>query len=289
MSEIRHSAKGTTWGKHKYIAIRNGRYIYPGDEIPGSKNMSTPQNISRPASVGTSTHTIPTGAGNLGGHNAGNAPEFSQESSKNRQRPRSREKKIVDGKGEGMYRHGAARWEHGPLDENGKPTIVNAGRVGVNHKPLSMDPKHTERELMIADSIRNDEEAQKRLAEDRRKMQLIGLSEELEKKGYTTGTVEARLRQLVSDRQKEGKRKTDRYKKTNIKYNVGKAKVSAKNQIREGKKVANATTEKGKNIANAAKKKVSSAAKSASTSVKSAVNKGKSAVSGFLSRLKKKG
>ncbi len=32
MSEIRHSAKGTTWGKHKYIAIRNGRYIYPDDK-----------------------------------------------------------------------------------------------------------------------------------------------------------------------------------------------------------------------------------------------------------------
>lgn len=24
-----HSAKGTTWKKHKYIAIKNGRYIYP--------------------------------------------------------------------------------------------------------------------------------------------------------------------------------------------------------------------------------------------------------------------
>ena len=28
---IQHSAKGTTWGKHKYIAIKNGRYIYPDD------------------------------------------------------------------------------------------------------------------------------------------------------------------------------------------------------------------------------------------------------------------
>ena len=25
---ISHSAKGTTWAKHKYIAIKNGRYIY---------------------------------------------------------------------------------------------------------------------------------------------------------------------------------------------------------------------------------------------------------------------
>lgn len=28
---LEHSAKGTTWGKHKYIAIKNGRYIYPKD------------------------------------------------------------------------------------------------------------------------------------------------------------------------------------------------------------------------------------------------------------------
>ena len=30
-----HSAKGTHWGKHKYIAIKNGRYIYPTKQ--GSK------------------------------------------------------------------------------------------------------------------------------------------------------------------------------------------------------------------------------------------------------------
>ena len=28
---LQHSAKGTTWGDHKYIAIENGRYIYPED------------------------------------------------------------------------------------------------------------------------------------------------------------------------------------------------------------------------------------------------------------------
>lgn len=28
-----HSSKGTTWGKHKYIRIENGRYIYPEDEM----------------------------------------------------------------------------------------------------------------------------------------------------------------------------------------------------------------------------------------------------------------
>lgn len=27
-NEFYHSAKGTTWKKHKYIAIKNGRYIY---------------------------------------------------------------------------------------------------------------------------------------------------------------------------------------------------------------------------------------------------------------------
>lgn len=29
---LSHSAKGTTWGKHKYIRKENGRYIYPDDE-----------------------------------------------------------------------------------------------------------------------------------------------------------------------------------------------------------------------------------------------------------------
>lgn len=35
---LQHSAKGTTWGKHKYIAIKNGRYIYPEDLVNGVKN-----------------------------------------------------------------------------------------------------------------------------------------------------------------------------------------------------------------------------------------------------------
>lgn len=30
-SYLKHSAKGQSWGKHKYIAIKNGRYIYPED------------------------------------------------------------------------------------------------------------------------------------------------------------------------------------------------------------------------------------------------------------------
>lgn len=28
---LEHSAKGQSWGKHKYVAIKNGRYIYPED------------------------------------------------------------------------------------------------------------------------------------------------------------------------------------------------------------------------------------------------------------------
>lgn len=30
--DLIHSAKGTTWKKHKYIRIENGRYIYPNDK-----------------------------------------------------------------------------------------------------------------------------------------------------------------------------------------------------------------------------------------------------------------
>lgn len=33
---IMHSAKGSTWKKHKYIAIKNGKYIYPGDNKPSN-------------------------------------------------------------------------------------------------------------------------------------------------------------------------------------------------------------------------------------------------------------
>lgn len=47
MSEyIKHSAKGTTWGKHKYIAIRNGRYIYPED-VQGGKDSNDNERIMR--------------------------------------------------------------------------------------------------------------------------------------------------------------------------------------------------------------------------------------------------
>ena len=33
---LEHSARGQTWKNHKYIAIRNGRYIYPNDVKPKS-------------------------------------------------------------------------------------------------------------------------------------------------------------------------------------------------------------------------------------------------------------
>ena len=36
---LSHSYKGTTWGKHKYIAIKNGRYIYPKDSSGSTRGM----------------------------------------------------------------------------------------------------------------------------------------------------------------------------------------------------------------------------------------------------------
>ena len=36
-SHLEHSAKGQSWGQHKYIAIKNGRYIYPED-LKGDKH-----------------------------------------------------------------------------------------------------------------------------------------------------------------------------------------------------------------------------------------------------------
>ena len=47
---LAHSFKGTTWSDHKYIGIRNGRYIYPEDlkkqrqRYGGSQNQFTSQN-----------------------------------------------------------------------------------------------------------------------------------------------------------------------------------------------------------------------------------------------------
>ena len=37
---LSHSAKGTKWSRHKYIAIDNGRYIYP-DDVAGGNSRST--------------------------------------------------------------------------------------------------------------------------------------------------------------------------------------------------------------------------------------------------------
>ena len=34
---LEHSAKGRAWDKHKYIAINNGRYIYPEDTKKAKK------------------------------------------------------------------------------------------------------------------------------------------------------------------------------------------------------------------------------------------------------------
>ena len=62
---LEHSAKGTTWKKHKYIAIRNGVYIYPGDRPAsheknvGVGTVDVAKRANRPAShekrVGTGT------------------------------------------------------------------------------------------------------------------------------------------------------------------------------------------------------------------------------------------
>lgn len=42
---LKHSYKGTTWDKHKYIAIKNGRYIYPEDQRKQLKNKKIPETV----------------------------------------------------------------------------------------------------------------------------------------------------------------------------------------------------------------------------------------------------
>lgn len=39
---LMHSAKGTTWQKHKYIKVEDGRYFYPSD---GQSDKEKPENI----------------------------------------------------------------------------------------------------------------------------------------------------------------------------------------------------------------------------------------------------
>lgn len=39
LDELMHSAKGTTWADHKYIAIKNGRYIYPEEAKRGLNKL----------------------------------------------------------------------------------------------------------------------------------------------------------------------------------------------------------------------------------------------------------
>lgn len=39
--ELLHSAKGTTWANHKYIAIKNGRYIYPDNGGGGTSKKGS--------------------------------------------------------------------------------------------------------------------------------------------------------------------------------------------------------------------------------------------------------
>lgn len=45
MSELMHSAKGSTWEKHKYIKIINGLYFYP-DEYVGGRHISDAKKIT---------------------------------------------------------------------------------------------------------------------------------------------------------------------------------------------------------------------------------------------------
>lgn len=47
---IAHSAKGSTWKKHKYIKIMNGLYFYPDDYVGGRHISSTKKTTSKKSS-----------------------------------------------------------------------------------------------------------------------------------------------------------------------------------------------------------------------------------------------
>ena len=73
MSELRHSAKGTTWYKpnHKYIEIRNGRYIYKVDKKTGKVTTTEMTNailwgIVEASSINTIALVIAPGPQSIG-------------------------------------------------------------------------------------------------------------------------------------------------------------------------------------------------------------------------------
>lgn len=270
MEELSHSAKGTTWGKHKYIAIRNGRYIYPGDKVPGSTDDSSEinahsQNIRR--STVSSTNTPATFTGNGRTEASGGSNNYAAtENTKSNKRPRGREKKIVEG----------------------SASVFKRGRTYKSDTPAG----YKKRVQAVNSTIKNDERAKA----DLRKAQLIALASELEKKGYRVGSVEARLNQMVANRRRFGRKAEAYYKYSNKDYKAGKAKVARQNKKRELQKqvdntktkissTAKATASAIKSAANKGKTSVSSAMKSASMKAKVSVNKGKNAVSSVLSKL----
>lgn len=53
--QLEHSAKGQSWGKHKYIAIKNGRYIYPEDLQKGGTGGSSRPVGRQKNSIGSMT------------------------------------------------------------------------------------------------------------------------------------------------------------------------------------------------------------------------------------------
>lgn len=49
--EFYHSAKGTTWKNHKYIAIKNGRYIYPSKRQASESRRRINQLVSESPNI----------------------------------------------------------------------------------------------------------------------------------------------------------------------------------------------------------------------------------------------
>ena len=58
---LSHSVEGSTWKDHKYIAIVDGKYIYPEDVQNGSKSTaSTSETTAKPASSATASTAAST-------------------------------------------------------------------------------------------------------------------------------------------------------------------------------------------------------------------------------------
>ena len=273
MAYIKHSAKGTTWGKHKYIAIKNGRYIYPDDSNTSTwdneKNVSTwdnGKNVKRWEDVEPK-----------------NVPDEYRKALESNSR-----KNVYFGRGRGGY-----------SDED-THTLRNKNSSGVS----KINKRDYERIMNDRDAKRvyNEErdygrqetEFEKKWQNDPNFRRTIGdraynKTHDLDRHAGVAKADRRRNGVIVKNARDEGRKAVQAHKKVEEK----KAAINraTKNMERYARNEGRKATQEYKKAQNkkSAADRVSSTLRNVKTSAKSTVNKGRSAVSSLLSRFTKRG